>query len=124
MTVELSGILGEWRNANRHTFGVRRLAVGERDGRVWTHVWCRDPEADHLIDWGEAPAEAIYTDGPRSNRACAYRVFFDLGHAEVQLQFNVMHLITVCAAYTRFTDGSGRRGYFSREYMHRRGEMS
>jgi len=114
-------VLGKWRNANRRTWGICAVELDQRDGQVWAHAWAADPEADEIRDWGEVPLDGLYTDGPLSNRVSGYRATFDLGHARTQIQVNVLHSVTVCAAFTTFTDGSGRANYMSREFLHRRG---
>jgi hypothetical protein len=122
--LDLSPFLGVWRNANLQTWGISQVELSERDGQVWAHAWARDPETGQTLDWGEVPVDSMYADGPASNRACGYRATYDLGHARTQIQANMLHSVTVCAAFTTFTDGSGRTNYFSREFLHRRGDAS
>jgi len=118
--LDLGPLLGIWRNANHRTWGITRVELTERDGQVWARTWAVDPAADALVDWGEAPLDGVYSDGIRSNTVCGYRVSYDLGHARTQIQVNMLHSVAVCAAFTEFTDGSGRVNYFSREFLHRR----
>jgi hypothetical protein len=118
--LDLGPVLGVWRNANQRTWGISRVELSERDGQVWAHAWAVDPVADEVLDWGEAPVDGMYADGMRSTTVCGYRVTFDLGHARTQVQVNMLHSVAVCAAFTEFTDGSGRLNYFSREFLHRR----
>lgn len=122
--LDLGPLLGVWRNANHQTWGIAKVDLFERDGRVWAHAWAADPRAGVTNDWGEAPLDGVYADGPLSSRVCAYRVRFDLGHARTHIQANMLHSVMVCAAFTTFTDDSGRANYFSREFLHRRGDGS
>jgi len=117
---DLRPILGVWRNANHRTWGITRVELSERDGRVWAHAWAAEPSTGGEVDWGEVPVDGVYTLGPGSEVSCGYRATFDLGHARTQIQTNILHSVTVCAAFTTFTDGSDRANYFSREFMHRR----
>lgn len=118
--IDLDPLLGVWHNANHLTHGISRVDVSERDGRVRVHAWAVHPTAGQTYDWGDVPADGVYTDGPRSRRACGFRATFELGHATTQIQVNVLHSVAVCAAFTTFTDGSSRSDYFSREFLHRR----
>lgn len=118
--IDLKPLLGTWRNANHRTWGVAALTLSRRDGRVWAHAWAADSPAGESHDWGEAALDGLYTDGPLSARVCGFRVTFDLGHAHTQLQTNLLHSVMVCAAFTSFSDDSGRRNYMSREFLHRR----
>lgn len=119
--IDLEPMLGMWRNANRRTWGICAVELTRRGEQVWAHAWAADPAADEIHDWGDVPLDGIYADGPVSTRVCGYRATFDLGHARTQIQVNVLHSISVCAAFTTFTDGSGRAAYMSREFLHRRG---
>ncbi|GFJ92750.1 hypothetical protein [Phytohabitans rumicis] len=100
------------------------MELVERDGQVRAHAWATDPHAGVIRDWGEVPLDGLYADGPTSNNVCGYRATFDLGHARTQIQANMLHSVMVCAAFTTFTDGSGRVNYLSREFLHRRGAQS
>jgi hypothetical protein len=119
--IDLKPMLGMWRNANHRTWGICAVELTRRGEQVWAHAWAADPAADEIHDWGEVPLDGIYADGPVSTLVCGYRATFDLGHARTQIQVNVLHSISVCAAFTTFTDGSGRAAYMSREFLHRRG---
>lgn len=119
--IDLEPLLGLWRNANPDTWGISAVELTERAGVVWAHAWANDPASGVTQDWGEAPLDGLYTTGPTATFVCAYRVSFDLGHARTQIQANMLHNVMVCGAFTRFTDGSGRTDYFSREFLHRRG---
>lgn len=130
-------VLGTWWNTNQRTWGIHRAELTERAGTesdgnegdgtegdrnaVWMHVWAADPAMAEPVDWGEVAVERLYTDGPRSNVVCGYTATFELGHARTHIQANQNHGLTVLAAFTTFTDDSGRLSYFSREFYHRRG---
>jgi hypothetical protein len=122
--IDTRALLGLWRNANHQTWGISAVELTERDGRVWAHAWAVDPHTDRLRDWGEVPVDGLYALGPTSNEVCGYRATFELGHAHTQIQANMLHSVMVCGAFTTFTDGSGRTDYFSREFLHRRGDQS
>jgi hypothetical protein len=116
--VDPSPALGVWLNTNRSTWGVERAELARRDGGVEMHVLAADPLGESH-DWGRTVVERLYTDGPGSPRLCGYTATFDLGHARTHIQTNLAHGLTVIAAFTTFTDGSGRSSYLSREYFYR-----
>ena len=119
--IDHAPILGTWWNTNRSTWGISRADLTERDGRLWMRVRAADPAAEPH-DWGETVVDRVYTDGPFSRHVTGFVATFALDHARVQIQANMNHGLTVIAAFTTFTDGSGRAGYLSREFFHRRGE--
>jgi hypothetical protein len=120
-TIDHTPILGAWTNTNPRTWGISHVDLAARDGRVWMRVRTADPGAGPH-DWGETAVDRIYTDGPFSSHVVGYVATFVLGHARIDVQANMNHGLTVVAAFTTFTDGSGRSNYFSREFFHRRGE--
>lgn len=117
--LDVTPMLGVWLNTNHSTWGISRAALSARDGNVYMRVWGADPPAGDTHDWGEAAVDEIYTDGPRSSRICGYAATFDLGHARTRIEANMDHGLSVLAAFTIFTDGSGRANYLTREFYHR-----
>jgi len=117
--LQLAPILGRWTNTNPRSRGVARFVVSERDGQVWVRAWGGDPDTGQSHDWGEVAVDTLYSDGPRSAKGCAFTARFDHGHAHTLVQTNQNHGVTVLALYTRFTDGSGRQNYFTREFYQR-----
>ncbi|MGH3681838.1 MAG: hypothetical protein ACRDT2_16515 [Natronosporangium sp.] len=117
--VDLAPILGGWSNTNLSTWGISRAELVQQDGGVALHIVAADPVAEPH-DWGRVPVDRVFTDGPGSNHACGYTAAFDLGHARTRIQGNTSHGLSVIAASTVFTDGSGRLSYLSREFYDRR----
>ncbi len=113
-----SPIAGSWCNTNPRTWGLREVEVG-LDGRAVTAAAVAAASANGDCDWGHVLVERIFTDGPASGRVCGYTATFDLGHARTSLQANQNHGLTVIAAFTTFTDQSGRLSYMTREFFHR-----
>lgn len=110
--------LGHWSNTNQRSWGIRYAGLEPVEGGVAVHVVTADP-AGGPRDWGLVRIGKLFTDGPWSGQVCGYTATFDLGHARTHLQANLNHGLTVIAAFTEFTDGSGRAGYLSREFFHR-----
>jgi hypothetical protein len=117
--IDVTSMLGAWRNTNHSTWGIARAEMSRRDGAVYMRVWGADPTTGHTHDWGEEAVEELYTDGPFSSRVCGFAVTYDLGHARTRIEANMDHGLTVLAAFTTFTDGSGRANYLTREFYHR-----
>jgi hypothetical protein len=115
---DVTPMLGVWRNTNHSTWGIARAELSRRDATVYMRVWGADPTTGSTHDWGEAAVEEIYTDGPFSSRVCGFVVMFDLGHARTRIEANMDHGLSVLAAFTTFTDGSGRANYLTREFYH------
>ena len=107
--LDLSVIVGDWRNTNQ-AGGITRIVVEDNgDGRVKV-------EAN---DWGSvaAPVFAFEFDG---DYAGAFNAVFDLGFEEVRMQANVKQGVLVVATFNAFKDDSGRSNYFHREFFFRR----
>lgn len=117
--LDVTPVLGVWRNTNHSTWGIPRAELSSRDGTLYMRVWGADPTTGVTHDWGEVSVDEIYTDGPVSSRMCGFAVMFDLGHARTRIEANMDHGLTVLAAFTTFTDGSGRTNYLTREFYHR-----
>lgn len=111
-------ILGAWSNTNQRSWGISYAGLTRGDGEVAMHAIAADPAGEPL-DWGRAAVAKLFTAGPASGQVCGYLASFDLGHARTYLQANTGYGLTVIAAFTSFTDGSGRVDYFSREFFYR-----
>jgi len=110
--LDLGLLLGDWRNTNP-AGGIARI-VCERSGDDRLLVRCHSA----VREWGtvEAPVFAFAFD---DKKAAAFSAVFDFGFEEVRLQVNVKAGVLVVASFNRFRDGSGRSGYFDREFFYR-----
>lgn len=108
--------VGNWTTTNQQTLGIARLMVRELDGRLLVRAF--GATLPSLCDWGEVPA-AVFADGPESSAPRAFTARFDLGFKEVSLQAKVKKGVLVVANFNRFSDGSGRAPFFSREFFYR-----
>jgi hypothetical protein len=114
--LDLSVLLGDWRNTNQRGGIARIVCAPSADGFVTVQCFGRtEPEPR---DWGtvEAPVFAFTFD---SEQAGAFLAVFDLGFLEVRLQANVKAGVLVVATFNRFSDTSGRSNYFEREFFYR-----
>jgi hypothetical protein len=116
--IDPTPILGAWSNANRSTWGISHAELIRQDDGIAVHIVAADPPGEPR-DWGRAVVEKLFADGPGSNRVRGYTAAFDLGHARTRIQANVDYGVTVIAAFTTFTDDSGRVSYLSREFYRR-----
>ena len=114
--LDLSVLLGDWRNTNQRG-GIERI-VCEPAGHDRLTVRCYGRTEPEPRDWGavEAPVFAFTFD---STQAGAFLAIFDLGFLEVRLQANVKAGVLVVATFNRFNDASGRSNYFEREFFYR-----
>lgn len=116
-SLDLSVLLGDWRNTNA-AGGISRIVCEPApDGRMTVHCYGRCQPHDR--DWGvvDAPVFAFEFDG---KEAGAFSAVYDLGFEEVRLQVNVKAGVLVVVTLNRFKDDSGRTNYFNREFFYRK----
>jgi hypothetical protein len=114
-SLDLSVLLGDWRNTNAHGRIGRLVCRIGGSGQMVVQAWSN---AEETNDWGTvaAPTFAFTFE---SNEAGAFSAVFDRGYEEVHLQANVKAGVLVVASFNRFTERSGRSNYFDREFFHR-----
>ena len=118
-SLDLSQILGSWRNTDRGSSGgTLRLVVTERDGELVVRGFgVGDPDA---YDWGETRATPMAQTVAGGN-AWAFNCSFDLGFMTTDIAAYGKEGILIAASFNRFEDGSGRSDYWTREFFHREG---
>lgn len=111
--IDPTPFLGRWRNSNPNTQGITGFTIALRGEAVVIHA----VGLDAPFDWGE---EVIHPHAYTADGAAmaAFLVRYDFGFMESTLAGNINGGLIVIAAYNRFTDGSGRSDYFSREYYY------
>lgn len=114
--LDLSVLLGDWRNTNTEG-GIARIVCTNGDGGRM-NVQCWGETTDGMNDWGTVAAP-VYSFTFESKQAGAFNAVFDLGYEEVHLQANVKAGVLVVASFNKFKDRSGRSNYFDREFFHR-----
>jgi hypothetical protein len=113
-TLDLSSLLGAWKNTKPGTDYIERLIVSEREGAVRVRAFgAFSPEP---IDWGETVATPFVAGG--TLEAAGFHAHFDFGEIETFLAANQKLGILVIQSYTSFKDGSGRANHFAREFFH------
>ena len=111
VVLDLSPIVGTWKNTNAASPGVVRLDIDAADDAMLTIT----AHAGH--SWGSAIAHPYSTDGLDAREALAFNTTFELGSMDVRLQANIKAGVLVVAFLTRFHDG--RTNVFIREFYYR-----
>jgi hypothetical protein len=113
-SLDLSVLLGDWRNTNAADTIARIVCEPAGDSRMRVHTWARSEPRD----WGpvDAPVFAFTFDGAQAG---AFLAIYPLGIQEVRLQANVKAGVLVVVTLTRYPDDSTRSNYFDREFFYR-----
>ncbi len=114
--LDLSVILGDWRNTNA-AGRVSRIVVTVNDnGGVDVQAFGRFADGDS--DWGTVAA-SVYSFTFEEYAAGAFLAKFDFDGACVRLQANTKAGVLVVVELVEFRDGSGRSNFFDREFYYR-----
>lgn len=115
--LDLSQVLGSWRNTDRGSSGgTLRLVVAERGGDLLVRGFgAGDPEP---YDWGETRATPL-AQGVSGDSAWAFDCTFDLGFMTTDIAAYGKEGILIAASFNSFGDASGRADYWTREFFHR-----
>lgn len=141
--IDPAPLLCRWRNADETTRGIADISGELRQGQVVVRVVAVGREGP--VDWGEGVATLYsdisttgggratadpatggrptphYADLSATDAGPAFGATFDHGFQRVHLQARVYLGVLVVAAFTEFTDDSGRQNYFHREFFVREG---
>jgi len=113
--LDLSSLIGRWRNTNGATRGISHIVISE-DGknlRVQTFgAWASGPR-----DWGEGLA-TTYAYGVAGDIVAGFELTYDFGAQEALVTAIHNRGVLVIHAYHRFKDGSGRSNFISKEFFH------
>jgi hypothetical protein len=112
--LDLSVLLGDWRNTNAAGTIARIVCEPAGDSRMRVHTYARSEPRD----WGpvDAPVFAFTFDG---HQAGAFLAIYPLGIQEVRVQANVKAGVLVVVTLTRYPDDSTRSNSFDREFFYR-----
>jgi len=115
-TIETAPFIGCWLSTNKNTQGIAKLVViGDGDD---LRVQAFGASLPSPCEWGEVKG-TVFSDGAASTTGLAFRAVYDFGFKETILQAKVKKGVLVVANFNRFTDGSRRASYFSREFFYR-----
>ena len=114
--LDLSALLGDWRNTNAGGGIARIVCEPSGGGRMTVHCYGRCLPQDR--DWGvvDAPVFGFEFD---AKQAGAFYAIYDFPFEEVRIQANVKLGVLVVVTLNRFRDDSGRSNYFNREFFYR-----
>jgi hypothetical protein len=114
-TLDLSSLLGRWKNTNNATRGISRIVISEdgKDLRVQTFGAC----ASGSRDWGERRATK-YAYAVAGDVVAGFELTYDFGSQETLMTAIHNRGVLVIHAYHRFIDGSGRSNFISKEFFH------
>jgi hypothetical protein len=114
--VDLSTLLGSWRNTYRNSKGIHRAVLAREGERFMFHAWgigCDE-------DWGQVPVVPHATH-VTSREPAGFFARYDFGFSELSLAANEAKGLLIIAAYSTFRDASARSNYFAREFFYREG---
>jgi hypothetical protein len=109
--LDLSVIVGDWRNTNPAA-GIERIVCEQSDDGLTIHC------SSGVRDWGKVAAD-VFAFEFDSGQAGAFSAVYDFGFADVRVQANVKQGVLVVVTLNAFKDGSGRSNYFNREFFYR-----
>jgi len=113
--LDLSGFPGIWKSSDAGTRGIPKLALEVRADGLSARVFGAGDGG--AIRWGEAALTGVYSDGVAASRGAGFSAHYDFGFMAAHLQGQLKLGVLVLGSYSSFRDGSGRRGYFSREFL-------
>jgi hypothetical protein len=115
--VDLSPLLGSWRNTYRKSKGIHRVVIVREGDRYMLHAWgtgCDD-------DWGQVTVVPHATH-VASREPAGFLARYDFGFSELSLAANEAKGLLIIASYSTFPAGGARSSYFTREFFYREGD--
>ncbi|MGH3388536.1 MAG: hypothetical protein ACRDOO_06630 [Actinomadura sp.] len=104
----------DWISVSRRSHGVARVRTHRADKALMVHgTGGGEP---HPGDWGEVEADGVFALRHGAG-GYAFAATFDGATTSTRLETNIVHGCMGLHAFHRFTDGSGRRDYFTREFF-------
>jgi hypothetical protein len=113
--LDLSSLLGRWRNTNSATRGISEIIISEAGKGLRVQTF--GTGASGSSDWGERDATA-YAYGVAGNIVAGFELTYDFGMQETLVTAIHNRGVLVIHAYHRFKDGSGRSNFISKEFFH------
>jgi hypothetical protein len=112
--VDLSPLLGSWRNTYRGSKGIHRVILAREGDHYTLQGWgigCDE-------DWGKVPV-VPHATSVASEEPAGFLARYDFGFSELSLAANEAKGLLIIASFSTFSDGSGRSSYFTREFFYR-----
>lgn len=111
--LDLASVDSDWISATRRSCGVSRVRTRRTDKALVIHAYGGGGEP-RPGDWGEVEADGVFA--LRSGAGYTFTATFDSDTMSSHLQTYQAHGIMSVHAFHRFTDDSGRRDYYTREF--------
>jgi hypothetical protein len=115
-TVDLSALLGRWRNTYGASKGIHRVILARKADRYTLHAWGVGCDQD----WGEVPVVPHATN-VASRQPAGFLARYDFGFSELSLAANEAKGLLIIASFSTFRDASARSSYFTREFFYLEG---
>jgi len=112
--VNVAPILGTWVGFSEDLSGITEVELG---GESADDAWVRltGSGADDGPDWGTVPAH-VFTDDVGRQEAFGFRARYEHDHERVELFAYLNRRVLIAEVATEFTDESGRRPYYVRNF--------
>jgi hypothetical protein len=109
--VDVSPLLGNWRNTNRNAKWIKRFTISNKGGLYLMHTY----GVGEPFDWGEVEM-TTYQD---SNGEMAFQAAYELQSFSALLAANATKGIIVIAAFYRFPNHREQSNFFVRDFYFR-----
>jgi hypothetical protein len=112
--LDLSGVTGDWISVTGLGGGVAWIRNRAHDGSLVVSATGQgEPRPG---EWGEVRADGVFANALDSAACMAFLATFDDGRVSSTLESYQAVGVMTGHTFHRFTDGSGRRDYFTREF--------
>ncbi|GAA3613667.1 hypothetical protein GCM10022419_118460 [Nonomuraea rosea] len=111
--LDLNPVTGDWVSVTGLTGGIARVRTRARDGSL--SVAARGRGGPRPGAWGEIEAD-VFANALHSRAGYAFAAVFDGARVSSRLETYQGLGVLVVHAFHRYTDDSGRRDYFTREF--------
>jgi hypothetical protein len=114
--VDLSPLLGPWRNTFRASKGIERVKLSREGDRYMIQGW----GIGFKEGWGRVPV-VPHALNVSTRQPAGFLARYDFGFSELSLAANEAKGLLIIASFSTFRDGSARSSYFTREFFYREG---
>jgi hypothetical protein len=112
--LDLAPLEGDWISTTGLAGGIARIRTRADDGSFFVSgIGHGEPRPG---DWGAVRADAVFAGAPPSNVGTAFLATFESPLVTSKVESYQALGVLTGHTFHRFTDGSGRRDYFTREF--------
>ena len=110
-TNDVKNVIGIWVNVNNNSQGIRKIIISKSQHPMIQVFGACSPKA---CDWGTRQLKAYgYFSGPATLMEATYELGFATKTLNIILNDDNQGKRLIIDTFTHFTDGSGRKNYFS-----------